>query len=77
MFENKVDFSSKRRESNNQRGLPHTDHFTALSNTVKRSYFGCNTVHLEDVKELQKNVLYLSSLITSMCAPRLTPGKTA
>ena len=77
MFENKVDFSSKRKESSNQRGLPHTDHFTALSNTVKRSYFGSNTVHLEDAEELQKNVLSLSSIITSMCAPRLTPGRTA
>ena len=77
MFENRFDFFSKRKESNNQRSLPHTDHLTAISNTAKRSYFGSNTVHLEDAEELQQNVLSLSSLITSMCAPRLTPGITA
>ena len=76
MFENKVDFASKRRDSNNQRGIPQIDHFTALSNTAKRSSFGSSMTHLEDAEEVQKNVLSLSALVTSMCAPRMTPGKT-
>jgi hypothetical protein len=74
MFENKEDLFSKIKDSKNERGLPQTDHFTALSNTVKRSTFGSSTVHLEDAEEVQRNVLCLSSLVTSMCAPRLTPG---
>ena len=77
MFENKEDLFSKRKDSNNERGLPQTDHFTAHLNTVKGSTFGSSIAHLEDAEEVQRNVLCLSALVTSMCAPRLTPGNNA